>query len=112
MMIFKNISVKVFRSGALAALLLAGCSTVTNYQNLLQSWVGSPEQRLVANWGAPSSVVNEGQVRLLTYVRAGDTYVTGYAGGWAVPLFCTTTFTLNNGVVVGAQFRGNECVSE
>ncbi len=91
-------------------LLLAGCASVAGYQNLLQSWVGSPEARLLANWGVPTSIVNEGPVKLLTYFKQEGVYVTGYYGGWARPLFCTTTFTVNNGVVVNAQFRGNECV--
>lgn len=91
-------------------LLLAGCASVAGYQNMLQSWVGSPESRLLANWGVPTSIVNEGAVQLLTYFKQEGVYVTGYYGGWAHPLFCTTTFTINKGVVINAQFRGNECV--
>lgn len=110
MTIFKKLShlsrIFIFCGG----LLLAGCASVAGYQNMLQSWVGSPEPRLLANWGVPTSIINEGTVKLLTYFKQEGVYVTGYYGGWAQPLFCTTTFTINNGVVVNAQFRGNECV--
>lgn len=96
----------IFFSGV----LLAGCTSVAGYQNMLQSWVGSQEVRLLANWGTPTSVVNEGPVKLVTYFKQDGVYVTGYYGGWAHPLFCTTTFSISNGIVVTAQFRGNECV--
>lgn len=94
------------------AILLAGCSTVANYQANLQTWVGQSEQALEAGWGAPSTIVISGPSRYLTYARNDGVYVQGgYWGRTVTPLYCSTVFTIQNNVVVQAQFQGNECTS-
>lgn len=94
------------------AILLAGCSTVANYQANLQTWVGQSEQALEAGWGAPSAIVISGPSRYLTYARNDGVYVQGgYWGRTVTPLYCSTVFTIQNNVVVQAQFQGNECTS-
>lgn len=94
------------------AILLAGCSTVANYQANLQTWVGQSEQALEADWGAPSTIVISGPSRYLTYARNDGVYVqAGYWGRTVTPLYCSTVFTIQNNVVVQAQFQGNECTS-
>ena len=93
-------------------LFLAGCADVANYQANLQTWVGRSEQTLEATWGAPTSTTQNGTVRLLTYIRNDGTFVAGgYWGPRVQSLFCTTTFSVVNGLIAQAQFEGNECVA-
>lgn len=96
----------------LTGILLAGCSTVANYQANLQAWVGQSEQALEASWGAPVSIVINGGTRYLTYARNDGVYVQGgYWGRTVTPLYCSTVFSIQNNIVVQAQFQGNECTS-
>ena len=94
------------------ALALAGCADVANYQANLQTWVGRSEQTLEATWGAPTSITQNGNVRQVTYIRNDGTFVAGsYWGPRVQSLFCTTTFSIINGLITQAQFEGNECVA-
>ena len=38
-----------------ALFFIFGCATTANYQKILQSWVGSHADNLVASWGPPQS---------------------------------------------------------
>jgi hypothetical protein len=97
---------------ACLALVLTACADVANYQANLQTWIGRSEQTLEATWGAPTSITQNGDVRLLTYIRNDGTFVAGgYWGPRVQSLFCTTTFSVVNGVITRAQFEGNECVA-
>lgn len=104
---------KLFRCIYVAAgILLAGCASVANYQADLQAWVGQSEQALEASWGAPASIVISGGTRYLTYARNDGVYVQGgYWGRTVTPLYCSTVFSVQNNVVVRAQFQGNECTA-
>jgi hypothetical protein len=100
------------RMCVIAAFFLAGCASVANYQANLQTWVGQTEQALEAGWGVPASIVINGPTRYLTYARNDGVYVQGgYWGRTVTPMYCSTVFTVQNNVVVQAQFQGNECVS-
>jgi hypothetical protein len=91
---------------------LASCADVTNYQANLQTWVGRSEQSLEASWGTPTSITQNGGVRRVTYIRNDGTMVSGgYWGPRVQSLFCTTTFSIVNGIIAQAQFEGNECVA-
>ncbi len=94
-------------------LLLSACNaSVANYQAELQAWVGQSAQSLESSWGAPASMVQSGAAQIYTYTQSDGAYVSGgYWRGWATPLYCSTSFTVQNGVVTGAQFVGNECRS-
>ncbi|QWE09085.1 hypothetical protein [Polynucleobacter ibericus] len=93
-------------------IFLAGCSTVANYQADLQTWVGQSEQALEAGWGVPVSIVISGPTRYLTYARNDGVYVQGgYWGRTVTPLYCSTVFSIQNNIVVRAQFQGNECTA-
>lgn len=96
----------------LAVVLICGCATVANYQANLKTWVGQSEQNLQTSWGAPASITQNGNITEFTYVQNDGEYVNGgYGRRWATPLYCTTTFSVQNGIVIGAQFQGNECKS-
>lgn len=92
--------------------VVVGCADVANYQANLSAWIGLSEQALVSSWGAPTLVSQNGNVRLLTYIRNDGTYISStYWGPRVQSLFCTTTFTILNDVIKQAQFEGNECVA-
>ncbi len=97
----------------LVVVLSAGCSTVAGYQTMAQSWTGQTEQARVAGWGAPNGVSDAGGYRAITFTRFfGYQYAYGYYGyGYAYPQSCTTTFTLQNGIVLGSSFQGNSCTA-
>jgi len=95
-----------------AVSVLVGCASVANYQAELQTWIGQSEQSLESAWGMPSSIAFNGDLRLLTYFQSDGSYVTGgYWNRTVTPLYCTTTFSVQNGIVIQAQFAGNECAS-
>lgn len=104
---------KLFRYiPVLAGIFLAGCASVANYQANVQAWVGQSEQALEASWGLPASIVINGGARYLTYARNDGVYVQGgYWGRTVTPLYCSTVFTVQNNIVVQAQFQGNECTA-
>ncbi|MFA5286898.1 MAG: hypothetical protein WC394_01325, partial [Candidatus Omnitrophota bacterium] len=37
-------------------ILLSGCATTRRYSALLDTWIGSNEESLIASWGAPQNV--------------------------------------------------------
>lgn len=93
-------------------IILVGCQSVANYQANLQAWVGQSEQNLEASWGSPSSITMSGDLRLISYFQNDGAYVQGgYWAGRVMPLYCNTTFTIQNDIVIQAQFVGNECQS-
>lgn len=93
-------------------IVLTGCESVANYQANLQAWVGQSEQNLEASWGPPSSIVLSGDFRLISYIRNDGAFIQGgYWAGRVMPLYCSTTFTIQNNIVIQAQFVGNECQS-
>jgi hypothetical protein len=113
MNIFFQSSVKLCKKTILfASIVLVGCSTVANYQENLQTWVGQSEQALEAGWGVPSSILIGGTTRFVTYAKNDGVYVQGgYWGRTVTPLYCSTIFSIQNNIVVQAQFQGNECTA-
>lgn len=93
-------------------LTLLGCASVASYEETLQTWVGQSEQSLEASWGAPTSITQSGDTRLVTYIYNDGTLVVGsYRGPRVVSLYCTTTFSVVNGLITQANFQGNQCVA-
>ena len=115
---------------ALMALGLLSCATEARYREILATWNGAEEGQLIASWGAPSSYfIGYDETRYLTYQR-GRTAVlpgnppktevdpaTGYVRvspgtpDMTLNFACKTTFEIQNGVIVNARFRGNDCVA-
>ncbi|HHM5293883.1 TPA: hypothetical protein ACRMRV_006294, partial [Pseudomonas aeruginosa] len=111
--------------------VLAGCATTAKYENVLNSWVGSSEIDLIRAWGPPQQAYNSGESRFITYTNSSNIYMPGvspsytttYYGNTAyttssggspaqnIPLSCTTTFELKNGVILSWQWQGNHCVA-
>lgn len=63
--------------------LLAGC---TSTSDIMQTWIGSPESKLVSNWGAPDrSLKTDDGKEILTWNGRN-----GYGG-----IICQKTFVIS-----------------
>ncbi len=94
------------------AFVVTGCVSVANYQANLQTWVGQSEQALVQTWGTPNLIQQLGNVRRISFLRNNGTEVfNGYWGPRMQSLYCTTIFSVENGIIIQASYEGNECVS-
>ncbi len=109
-----------------AWLLLAGCISTANYEQVLDTWIGSTETELVAVWGVPARMYDaKDGARVLTYEDSdnlqtpttattnvvGGTAYTTIHGGQEVEFSCRTTFVIRSGVVASWSHDGNYCVS-
>lgn len=121
-------SCRLFLS-SLVLCLAVGCATVENYQKILDSWMYSTEENLVAAWGIPDSVYESGHRKYLSYVSSRSGYVPGTAPtyqttfigntaytsssggtpGFAFTRRCKTTFTVIKSVITHYTFEGNNC---
>ncbi len=55
----------------LAPLLVSACATVEGYRQIMRSWKGSTEERLVDSWGPPARVCTKPNGdRILTYFES------------------------------------------
>lgn len=111
----------------LGLLLLTACATRSNYDSMLQSWVGVSSDELVNVWGGPDSIYtrNDG-VKLMTYnstrIAATPGYGVfgsnnGFGFGTAFPAYdtetrrCKTTFYVSTKrEVTGYTFSGDDCM--
>ena len=96
---------------------------------MLNTWVGSPEDALLAKWGPPSNVYQSGTSKYLTFSASGTAYVPGTlptyqtsvvgntvystpvggTAGYAISKNCNTTFIIQNGRIVSWSWNGNAC---
>lgn len=110
-------------------LSLSGCMTASQYEEILNSWVGSSEQSLIESWGPPSSHYISGNTKYLTYSSQGSMTIPGTQptyqstvignqiytnsyGGTApttINLSCQQTFTVENGYIKSWSYKGNNC---
>ena len=81
----------------LAVSALAGCATQAKFETMLSTWVGADENRLISQWGPPDSVypMTDGS-KILTYRRAGQQFVPGYATA-TTTTYGNQSFTQVNG---------------
>ncbi len=90
------------------AVVAAGCEAVTpnrgpSYSEILEAWVGTPEQELLDRWGAPDETASlAGGGREITFI---DRRIEGQR-----TLECFTTFAVDaGGTLVDYDFEGNDC---
>ena len=115
--------------GLILGLLLVSCATQSNYKELLNTWIGSSEDRLVNSWGPPKGIYNKKDGgKILTFNRFGSVYIPGNSNttydnmggsittitsGTNIPVHCETNFHISpSGKIVHWQFSGNSCVSD
>ncbi len=51
----------------IASLVVSACATRAAYDEIVFSWLGSTEERLVASWGYPEKFYENGDLRVLIY---------------------------------------------
>lgn len=115
----------------LCAFILTACSSTPGYNEQLENWVGVSEEHLVDNWGMPDSTfMIDADTRVLTYVEndgegdrevyADQIYYPAIAGqNFTGPNpdqnnieYCKISFTVDNSVVTGYNFNGDDCVGK
>lgn len=115
---------------ALAAMMaVSGCATEGGLRKQLDTWVGAPEDRLIAQMGAPSRTYQTGEVKYLTFSNRANmppmilpgTSTTTFSGGVATTttmpgqmigggtVWCDITFSVIRSYVTGYSYRGNNC---
>ena len=63
----------------LAPMLVTACATVEGYRQIMRSWDGSTEERLVDSWGPPTRVYTKPNGdRILTYFESRTVTTGGY----------------------------------
>lgn len=128
MSINKRILVLIF-------MLISGCATQAHYANIVNSWIGSPEEDLIRAWGPPVNVYQAGSSKFIQYSYSNNSTIAGTAptyttncydsgystvcntnkvGGTApinITQSCDTTYEVKNGTVANVSFVGNGCVA-
>ena len=108
----------------LLLIFLFGCATPEKYDAELAGWVGKSENKLIAEWGKPSArKINADGSQVLTYTKAdnvsvyapfdGDYAFTPYGEnlGYNPEYTCQTSFLVQNNVITGWKWVGNDCVA-
>jgi len=89
----------IFIVASLSLFLFASSCTTTN--EIMNSWMGQPEAKLLSSWGVPnnSAVLSDGS-KVLTWTTLWNDYnYNTYT--------CRKTFTINNnGIVAGWSYYG------
>ena len=130
--------IRCLLSLAVVILLGSGCATRSNYEQILNSWLGAPAERLVERWGAPIStfrtpngneiyvydfqysgaVAAPMQVQQTPGMFVGNTYFPGQTtvtGGQVIPFHrsCRTEFMVDQtATTVRWRYEGNACVAK
>jgi len=105
---------KNLRNLAIAILipLLAGCATTEGYRKKVDSWKGSPDAKLIASWGVPTSTYNTHGCKFIQYKNSRTGIVPIGTSYYVVDSNCETTFKVKNGIIQSCTFRGNNCLAE
>lgn len=127
--------------GIILICLLTACATQEKYDSKLQNLIGHNVSVLQKEFGKPSAKnIITPQTQILTYTKADDVYVPSeyylynqgfepdseiiyapfngdynwspYADmGYELKYVCQTSFIVQNGIITGWAWRGNNCVS-
>ena len=121
--------------------LLAGCATVENYNNILDTWIDADIDELVLAWGIPdkewtlgggdkmytyNNTRNE-TTGGIPYTTKSTTYGTGrngipqgqilttlttqYSPTYNITKYCFTTFRVHQRRIVQWSHKGNDCIA-
>lgn len=103
------------------ALAIVGCATTGKYEKVLESWIGSDVNTLIASWGPPSNeYVMPSGGKMYTWLWVGGSQVVANYNQYlnmvtarSVTYWCKTTFTVTpSGVVQNWRWEGNACRSK
>lgn len=89
---------------------LSACATTARFQKEMNKWVGRQSDDLVAQMGAPESLVRlDDGGRVLTYTFRGGAVL---VGGVLVEKQCRMNFRVDSsGAISSFTFQGNACRS-
>jgi hypothetical protein len=107
-------------------IMLSGCTTKQEHEDMLSSWYGSTEKQLVDSWGVPTSFYELDGKRYLTYSNSsqamiggtpptttydyfGNAYTSGGSAPYLVTSNCSITMVVENGVINEWRYEGNNC---
>lgn len=112
----------------LCAFILTACSSVPDYNEQLQGWVGMSEEHLIDNWGMPdNSFIVDQNTKVVTYVELDkkgrrDAYpnLIDYPAISQPSLpgpdpdrqdieYCKISFTISGNIVTGYNYNGDDC---
>ena len=110
----------------LFSLVLSGCTTKQEHEDMLSSWFGSTEKQLIDSWGVPTSFYELDGKRYLTYSNSSQAMVGGtaptttydyfgnaYTSGGMPPILvtsnCSITMVVENDVINEWKYEGNSC---
>ncbi len=81
-------------------ILASGCATTRRYSALLDTWVGSNEESLIASWGSPQNVyyMNNGK-KVIEYSKGQTIQTGGYT-------YTTPQTTYHQGAVGNTMYYG------
>jgi hypothetical protein len=122
----------LIRRGFVAVLAASavGCATESGYKDVLDSYVGSPEAALLAQWGPPDQAYSsDPDTKYLTFSRSRTGYVPGVpptyqtscnsgfcttipvggSPGFSYTNSCRTFFKVVHGTIEAWGFTGNAC---
>ena len=114
---------------AFTSAFLVGCATTEGYVKLVESWVGTSEIDLIRHWGAPDQTYKSGDSEFLVFNSYRSVYLPGTSPTYTTKIIgnevhtttsdgtparnlnysCETTFEISNELVVGYNFKGNDC---
>lgn len=103
----KNVSMAF---AAIATLALSGCvslpSSTEDYSHVVNSWVGSSEQKLESSWGVPSSSATLANGSTVLHYIRNDTERYGYHGLGTRGYVCYTDFYVSSlGVIYSWHYN-------
>ena len=75
------------------------------YEQTLRNWKNKTEEQLVKKWGVPTKTRESGDKKYLSFKKEDNFSINGSD----FSLYCDTTFTLKNGIVVDYKYKGNNC---
>lgn len=110
----------------LLLVILSGCTTKQEHEDMLSSWYGSSESDLIASWGVPTSFYELDGKRYLTYSSSsqavvggtparttydyyGNAYTSGGTPAILVTSNCTIIMVIENGVINEWRYESNNC---
>lgn len=118
---------KTIAAVTLIGMALSACETTEGYEQMLNTWLGKPVDRLVEAWGPPQASYTYGDGRRsLQYSEKSTRYYPPmtsydpYSGrqttvfdGYARDMSCVTTFEADaQGIIRSWKWHGNSCVAK
>lgn len=110
--------------------LFTACASEARFKEMADSWTGKSEQILYQYMGVPDRTAESGEIKYVEYKKNVKKYMPGIAPSYSTTYIgntayttqtagsapsywdahCQITFTIENGIITGHSYRGNDCV--